>query len=58
MKSTVVERVSGKDLKGHIRKGVDPKAVIMTDDFASYRGLGKEFAAHGVVKHSKEEYSC
>lgn len=36
---------------------VEPEAVIMTDDFASYRGLGKEFAAHGVVRHGREEYA-
>lgn len=28
----------------------------MTDSFASYRGLGKEFASHEYVSHSDGEY--
>lgn len=34
----------------------NPSAHIMTDEFTSYRGLDREFAGHGVVRHSTREY--
>jgi len=53
----VIADVSGKTLKGAIREMVDKQARIMTDDFVSYTGIGKEFAGgHGVVAHSTNEY--
>lgn len=51
-----VARVDGKTLKDNIRKNVDPTAHIMTDEFLSYRGIGKEFASHQTVLHGKGEY--
>ena len=53
----VVADVSGKTLKGAIREMVDQNARIMTDDFVSYNGIGKEFAGgHHAVAHSTNEY--
>ena len=49
-----VDNVKGATLKGLIRREVEGEAVIMTDAFPSYRGLDKEFAAHGVVDHDQE----
>ncbi len=46
--------VTGKELKGAIRRHVDPSATIMTDSFASYRGLDKEYAGHFTVNHLDE----
>lgn len=52
-----VKRVGAKDLKGAIREVVDRKSTIMTDEWASYRGIGKEFdGGHEVVNHSRGEY--
>lgn len=52
-----VERVRARELKGAIREMVDPAARIMTDEFASYQGIGREFAGgHHVVRHSAGEY--
>lgn len=48
--------VTGDSIKGAIRRNVDREARIMTDSFASYRGLGKEFASHEFVSHSDGEY--
>jgi len=48
--------VTGDELKGAIRRNVAREARIMTDSFASYRGLGKEFASHEFVSHSDGEY--
>lgn len=53
----VVADVSGKTLKGAIRECVDRSATIMTDEWPSYRGIGKEFAGgHQVVNHGLKQY--
>lgn len=54
--SMPVQRVTGQNLKGLIRQNVEKSATIMTDDFLSYKGLGKEFALHGVINHGRREY--
>jgi transposase-like protein len=46
--------VTGKELKGAIRRHVDPSATLMTDSFASYRGLDQEYAGHFTVNHMDE----
>lgn len=52
-----VKRVRARELKGAIREMVDPTARIMTDDFASYHGIGREFdGGHHIVRHSAGEY--
>lgn len=55
--SKPVERVNAKTLKGAIRANVDKESRIMTDDFSSYRGIGRFFRSHSVVHHSDGEYS-
>ena len=53
----VIADVSGKTLKGAIREMVDQQARVMTDDFASYNGIGNEYAGgHHTVAHSTNEY--
>jgi transposase-like protein len=56
VRSGRVANVTGKELKGAIRRHVDPSAVLMTDEFSSYRGLDKEFAGHHTVAHGYGEY--
>ena len=51
-----IANVTGKTLKGAIREHVEPSARIMTDEWSSYRGIGKEFASHETVAHSYGEY--
>jgi hypothetical protein len=54
----VVADVTGKTLKAEIRKVVDPRARIISDEFTAYWGLGKEFSGgHEHVSHSKKEYA-
>jgi transposase-like protein len=49
--------VIGKDtFKDVIRKNVKKSAIISTDTHLGYWGLEKEFAAHGMVNHSENEY--
>jgi transposase-like protein len=51
-----VERVTAKTLKTIIREHVKRNAVLNTDEFSSYSGLGKEFKKHFVVNHKAKEY--
>ena len=52
-----IDSVSAKTLKGAIRENVDRKSRIMTDEWRSYRGIGKEFdGGHEAVNHGKGEY--
>ncbi|HVM59262.1 MAG TPA: IS1595 family transposase [Verrucomicrobiae bacterium] len=53
----VVANVSGRTLKAALRECVDKEAKVITDDFASYSGVGKMFRGrHDVVCHSRGEY--
>lgn len=51
-----VADVTAKTLRATIAKHVDPKSTMNTDDALAYYHMSKEFAAHGVVNHSKDEY--
>lgn len=51
-----VARVDAEHLKGAIRDHVERDASIMTDEWRSYDGLAREFAAHETVSHGKGEY--
>jgi transposase-like protein len=53
----VVADVTGKTLKAEIRKVIDPRARIMSDEHSAYRGLDKEFASHEHVAHGRREYA-
>jgi len=39
-----------------VRANVDSESVLMTDTANTYVAVGKEYAHHGVVDHSKKEY--
>ncbi len=53
-----VARVNADTLKGAIRENVDRPATIMTDEFPSYRGIGKEFkGGHKTVNHGRKQYA-
>jgi transposase-like protein len=51
-----VANVSAKTLRGKIVTTVDRKSHLMTDELASYKKVGREFAGHGTVNHSANEY--
>mgnify|MGYP001162076322 CR=1 FL=1 len=48
--------VSGKTLAPILREHIDPQTRLMTDSFGGYADVGKEFASHETVNHSKDEY--
>jgi transposase-like protein len=53
----VVPNVTARVLKASIHEMVDRSATIMTDEFAAYRGIGKDFAGgHHTVNHGRKEY--
>jgi transposase-like protein len=55
--SKPIERVNAETLKGAIREVCQKDCCIMTDEWAAYTGIGKEFSGgHEVVSHSKGEY--
>ena len=54
----IVADVTAASLKGAIREEVDRRSRIVTDEFAAYRGLGKEYAGgHETVSHSTKEFA-
>ncbi len=64
---TLVERggsarsfhVDGKaisDIVPIVRANIAKEASLMTDEATHYKEVGKEFAGHGSVKHSDDEY--
>lgn len=56
VRTTQLERVTESNLDTVLRTFVDPKASLMTDEGRSYNKLGKNFASHAAVNHSRGEY--
>ncbi len=54
--SQVVADVTAKTLQGLICLNAQNSAIIVTDEFCSYRGLDKKYKAHKVINHGKKEY--
>jgi transposase-like protein len=56
--SKPIENVNAKTLKGAIRTMVHKDSTIMTDEWKSYTGIGKEFTGgHKTVNHGEGEFS-
>jgi transposase-like protein len=51
-----IANVKAKTLREKIVTTVSRKSHLMTDELASYENVGKEFANHGTVNHSADEY--
>lgn len=56
VRSFHVETVSAKTLRPLIVTHVNRASYIMTDESSVYPTIGREFAGHGRVNHSIEEY--
>jgi transposase-like protein len=39
-----------------LKKHVDSNSILMTDNGAGYKYISKDFAAHGIVDHTKSQY--
>lgn len=57
VRTRVVANVRAENLRAALVDHTEPaQSVLMTDDFNSYKSVGKPFAGHGVVRHSVKEY--
>lgn len=56
VRSRHVGDVSAKTLRSAIVTQVDRASYLMTDEAPAYKKIGREFAGHGAVNHSAEEY--
>ena len=48
--------VTSKNLRTAIVTNADRASNLMTDGFAAYQGIGREFASHAAVNHQRGEY--
>ena len=55
-KSFVVDGVSAKEIVPILRDNIAKDAKVYTDEARQYRSLGKDFADHDTVNHSRGEY--
>ena len=53
-----VSKVKAETLKEVMKRNIAPEANLMTDEASAYTLAGRDFASHGVVRHSAKEYSC
>jgi transposase-like protein len=51
-----IDSTSAADVVPLVRQNVKRESRFMTDEARHYRGVGKEFAEHGAVNHTAEEY--
>lgn len=56
VRSVHVANVTANTLKPIIYSQIDRASYLMTDDALVYESLGKQFAGHGSVNHSINEY--
>jgi len=56
VRSFQVDKANTATIMPVVRDNVAKEARVMTDEAGYYRGIGDEFAEHGVVVHSKDEY--
>ncbi|MCE5233167.1 MAG: IS1595 family transposase [Mizugakiibacter sp.] len=55
-RSMVVPAVTGKTLRDVLNKHVCKSAHLMTDEHSGYTKAGREYASHGVTRHSAGQY--
>jgi transposase-like protein len=56
VRSRHVTNVNGATLKPILAEQIDKASYVMTDDSPVYPAITKDFAGHGTVNHSAEEY--
>ena len=56
VRSFHIQTVSAKTLRPILVTQVSRKSYLMTDDSTVYPKIGEEYAGHGTVNHSIEEY--
>jgi len=56
VRSQVVEMVNRSEITKVLKAQVSSSAALNTDESGIYTRVGREFASHDVVNHSREEY--
>ena len=56
-RSKHVANIDAKHLRSHVVKNVSRKSTLNTDEAGYYVKMGREFAAHHAVDHSRAEYA-
>jgi transposase-like protein len=51
-----IDGVRAEDIVPVVKKNLARESAMMTDELKSYTEVGKEFASHETVTHSKDEY--
>jgi transposase-like protein len=51
-----IDDIKGKTLKSAIRQNASKDSILMTDNYAGYKGLKKEYKEHNVISHSNHQY--
>jgi len=57
VRSFHIQRVTAENLMEVMCKNMRRDAIVMTDGFSSYGGVGARFGTHRVINHSTGEYS-
>jgi transposase len=56
VRAHVIPHRTASTLSATVKQHVLPSAMIFTDDWMAYRGIGKHFGAHGRINHSQSIY--
>jgi transposase-like protein len=51
-----IDEATKENILPIINENLDHESHLMTDEARRYESIGKEFASHGVVDHSRKEY--
>jgi ISXO2-like transposase domain len=55
-RAAVVDDLSTSEAKQILETEVEPEARLMSDEWKAFIAVGKGFAAHDTVRHSRREY--
>lgn len=56
LRTMPIVNVKSETIKPIIRTNISPESILMTDNYAGYKGLEKEFKEHNVIAHSRHIY--
>jgi hypothetical protein len=56
VRSTHIPNVRGETLHTVLERHASPKSHFMTDEEHAFTAIGWNFASHGTVNHSRDEY--
>jgi hypothetical protein len=56
VRSFHIDSATKENIVPIVNANLDRESHLMTDEARRYEAIGKEFASHGVVNHSREEY--